>query len=203
MSSLETLKNLVEIDSPTGFTEQACEYAAEVLRGYGYQPELSNKGAVRCSMGPAPRLAIAAHTDTLGAMVSGVNSDGTLAVSTIGGLSLNMAEGEYVKVYTLSGKVLTGTFLLDNPSSHANKDLNKTRRDTSNMHIRLDEEVYKQADTRELGVRPGDIVSFDPRYQELPSGYLKGRFMDNKAGCFVLFEIARRLPPSDAGIPVE
>ena len=42
MSSLETLKNLVEIDSPTGFTEQACEYAAEVLRGYGYQPELSN-----------------------------------------------------------------------------------------------------------------------------------------------------------------
>ena len=203
MSSLETLKNLVEIDSPTGFTEQACEYAAEVLRGYGYQPELSNKGAVRCSMGPAPRLAIAAHTDTLGAMVSGVNSDGTLAVSTIGGLSLNMAEGEYVKVYTMGGKVLTGTFLLDNPSSHANKDLNKTRRDTSNMHIRLDEEVYKEADTRELGVRPGDIVSFDPRYQELPSGYLKGRFMDNKAGCFVLFEIARRLPPSDAGIPVE
>ena len=203
MSSLETLKNLVEIDSPTGFTEQACEYAAEVLRGYGYQPELSNKGAVRCSMGPAPRLAIAAHTDTLGAMVSGLNSDGTLAVSTIGGLSLNMAEGEYVKVYTLAGKVLTGTFLLDNPSSHANKDLNKTRRDTSNMHIRLDEEVYKEADTRELGVRPGDIVCFDPRYQELPSGYVKGRFMDNKAGCFVLFEIARRLPPSDAGIPVE
>ena len=203
MSSLETLKNLVEIDSPTGFTEQACEYAAEVLRGYGYQPELSNKGAVRCSMGPAPRLALAAHTDTLGAMVSGLNSDGTLAVSTIGGLSLNMAEGEYVKVYTLAGKVLTGTFLLDNPSSHANKDLNKTRRDTSNMHIRLDEEVYKEADTRELGVRPGDIVCFDPRYQELPSGYVKGRFMDNKAGCFVLFEIARRLPPSDAGIPVE
>ncbi len=203
MSSLETLKNLVEIDSPTGFTEQACEYSAEVLRGYGYEPELSNKGAVRCSMGPAPRLAIAAHTDTLGAMVSGLNSDGTLAVSTIGGLSLNMAEGEYVKVYTMAGKVLTGTFLLDNPSSHANKDLNKTRRDTSNMHIRLDEEVYKEADTRELGVRPGDIVSFDPRYQELPSGYVKGRFMDNKAGCFVLFEIARRLPPSNAGIPVE
>ena len=203
MSSLETLKNLVEIDSPTGFTEQACEYAAEVLRGYGYQPELSNKGAVRCSMGPAPRLAIAAHTDTLGAMVSGINSDGTLAVSTIGGLSLNMAEGEYVKVYTMGGKILTGTFLLDNPSSHANRDLNKTRRDTSNMHIRLDEEIYKEADTRELGVRPGDIVCFDPRYQELPSGYVKGRFMDNKAGCFVLFEIARRLPPSKEGLPVE
>ncbi len=203
MSSLETLKSLVEIDSPTGFTEQACEYAAEVLRGYGYQPELSNKGAVRCSMGPAPRLAIAAHTDTLGAMVSGINSDGTLAVSTIGGLSLNMAEGEYVKVYTMGGKILTGTFLLDNPSSHANRDLNKTRRDTSNMHIRLDEEIYKEADTRELGVRPGDIVCFDPRYQELPSGYVKGRFMDNKAGCFVLFEIARRLPPSKEGLPVE
>ncbi|MCH2584350.1 MAG: glucanase, partial [Planctomycetes bacterium] len=40
-------------------------------------------------------------------------------------------------------------------------------------------------------------------YQELPSGYVKGRFMDNKAGCFVLFEIARRLPPTDKGLPVE
>jgi putative aminopeptidase FrvX len=114
-----------------------------------------------------------------------------------------MAEGEYVKVYTMEGKIITGTFLLDNPSSHANKDLNKTRRDISNMHIRLDEEVSKESDTRELGVRPGDIVCFDPRYQELPSGYVKGRFMDNKAGCFVLFELARRLPPTDAGLPVE
>ena len=196
MSSLETLRELVEIDSPTGFTGRACEYASEVLEGCGYSPELSNKGAVRCSLGPSPRLAIAAHTDTLGAMVSAIRSDGTLAISAIGGLSLNMAEGEYVKV-------ITGTFLLDNPSSHANKDLNKTRRDISNMHIRLDEEVSKESDTRELGVRPGDIVCFDPRYQELPSGYVKGRFMDNKAGCFVLFELARRLPPTDAGLPVE
>ena len=203
MSSLETLKKLVEIDSPTGFTEQACKYAAEVLKGYGYSPELSNKGAVRCSLGPAPKLAIAAHTDTLGAMVSGINSNGSRAISSIGGLSLNMAEGEYVKVYTMAGKIITGTFLLDNPSSHANRELNKTRRDISNMHIRLDEEVYTEADTRELGIRPGDIVCFDPRYQELPSGYVKGRFMANKAGCFVLFEIARRLPPTDKGLPVE
>ena len=56
MSSLETLKKLVEIDSPTGFTERACEYSAEVLTGYGYSPELSNKGAVRCSLGPSPCL---------------------------------------------------------------------------------------------------------------------------------------------------
>ena len=203
MSSLETLKKLVEIDSPTGFTEQACKYAAEVLEGYGYSPELSNKGAVRCSLGPAPKLAIAAHTDTLGAMVSGINSNGSLAISSIGGLSLNMAEGEYVKVYTMEGKIITGPFLLDNPSSHANRELNKTRRDISNMHIRLDEEVSTEADTRKLGIRPGDIVCFDPRYQELPSGYVKGRFMDNKAGCFVLFEIARRLPPTDKGLPVE
>ena len=203
MSSLETLRELVEIDSPTGFTGRACEYASEVLEGCGYSPELSNKGAVRCSLGPSPRLAIAAHTDTLGAMVSAIRSDGTLAISAIGGLSLNMAEGEYVKVYTMEGKIITGTFLLDNPSSHANKDLNKTRRDISNMHIRLDEEVSKESDTRELGVRPGDIVCFDPRYQELPSGYVKGRFMDNKAGCFVLYEIARRLPPSKAGLAVE
>jgi putative aminopeptidase FrvX len=46
-------------------------------------------------------------------------------------------------------------------------------------------------------------VCFDTRYQELSSGYIKSRFMDNKAGCYVLFEIARRLKEQGKTAPVE
>lgn len=61
------------------------------------------------------------------------------------------------------------------------------------MHIRLDEEVTSKNDVLALGIQVGDFVCFDPRYQELESGYIKSRFMDNKASCFVLFELARLL----------
>ena len=93
-----------------------------MLARLGYSPRRTNKGAVYCPLGPRPRLAVTAHVDTLGAMVSGIRDDGTLALSPLGGLSLNMAEGEYVRVHTLTGKVFTGTFLLNNPSVHASRE---------------------------------------------------------------------------------
>ncbi len=203
MNPYDRLADLVAIDSPTGFTERACGYIRDELTALGYAPVLSNKGAVRCALGDAPRLALAAHVDTLGAVVSGFRKDGTLSISAVGGLSLNMAEGEYVRVHTLEGKIVTGTFLLNNPSTHANKDVGNTKRDASRMHVRLDEEVASDDDARRLGIRIGDFVCFDPRFQALPSGYLKGRFMDNKAGCFVLFEVARRLREAGVAPPVE
>ena len=201
MSQYKTLQDLVNIDSPTGYTEKACKYIFNLLVSYGYKPTYTNKGAVKCSLGENPRLGIAAHTDTLGAIVSGIKKDGTLTFSKIGGLSLTSAEGEYVKIICMNGKVYTGTLLLNNPSTHANDSREDRKRDYNTMHIRVDEEVYKKKDTEKLGIKTGDMICFDPRYTELENGFIKSRFMDNKAGCYVLFEIARRLKGKN--VPVE
>lgn len=203
MNSYKTLKELVEIDSPTGYTEKACKYIFSLLKNYGYKPEYTNKGAVKCSLGPKPTLAIAAHVDTLGAIVSGIKNDGTLSFSTLGGLQLVSAEGEYIRVITMNGKTFTGTLLLNNPSSHANNKREEEKRNYDTMHIRLDEEVYSKKDTIKLGINTGDIICFEPRYREYDNGFLKSRFMDNKAGCYVLFEIARRLKEKKKEVPVE
>jgi len=201
MTDYTTLEKLIAIDSPSGFTHDACDYIVEVLEGMGYSPELTTKGAVRCALGASPKLAIAAHVDTLGAIVSGVKSDGTLKFSTIGGLSLTGAEGEYVRIHTLGGKEFTGTILLNDPSSHTNNTREKTERSLASMHIRLDEVVTNQADVRALGIETGDMICLYPNYEELESGFIKSRFLDNKAGCFVLFELARRFQGKD--VPVE
>lgn len=198
-----SLEQLLKIDSPTGYTQNACDFISTLLTELGYEPESTNKGAVRCSLGPSPRVAIAAHVDTLGAVVSGFRDDGSLSISRVGGLVLNMAEGEYVRIRTLEDKVFTGTLLLNNPSAHANSSLTDTKRTQEAMHIRLDEEVSIADDARELGIRIGDFVCFDTRYQELPSGYIKSRFLDNKAGCYVLFELARRLREANKTPPAE
>ncbi len=203
MSRYKALEELVNIDSPTGYTAKACQYITNELEAMGYQPELTNKGAVKCKLGENPTLAIAAHVDTLGAMVSGIKKDGTLNFSPLGGLLLTSAEGEYVNIITLKGKVYTGTLLFDNPSAHANKDREITHRTTYNMHIRIDEEVYNAGDVINLGISVGDIIAFEPRYREFENGFIKSRFMDNKAGCFVLLEVARYCREHQIAPPVE
>lgn len=201
MTDYTSLEKLIAIDSPSGFTHEACDFIVEELTALGYSPELTTKGAVRCALGMNPKLAIAGHVDTLGAIVSGIKHDGTLKFSVIGGLSLTGAEGEYVRIHTLEGKVFTGTILLNDPSSHTNKGRESAARTQETMHIRLDEEVESRADVESLGICIGDMVCLYPNYEELESGYIKSRFLDNKAGCFVLFELAKRFQGQD--IPVE
>ena len=203
MSKYNTLKELIAIDSPSGYTDNASKYIFELLTSYGYSPEYTNKGAVRCVLGPNPTLAIAGHVDTLGAIVSGIKADGTLAFSLLGGLSLTGAEGEYVKIVTHSGKTYTGTILINNPSVHANNEKEKTQRSIKTMHIRVDAEVYSKEDVEKLGIEIGDIVCVDVKYEALESGYIKSRFLDNKAGCYVLFELAKRLKEQGREVPVE
>lgn len=203
MPDYKLLEELVNIDSPSGYTAKACQYIFDQLSAMGYKPQYTNKGAVKCSLGDKPTLAIAAHVDTLGAIVSGIKKDGSLSFSPIGGLLLTSAEGEYVNIITLVGKIYTGTLLFNNPSAHANKDRESTNRNIDNMHVRLDEEVYKPEDVTRLGINTGDIIAFEPRYREYKNGFIKSRFMDNKAGCFVLFEIARCCKEKNLAPPVE
>lgn len=198
---MQTLRELVAIDSPSGYTHKAEEYVVNLLTSYGYKPRRTKKGAVACAFGDKPKLAIAAHLDTLGAVVSQILGDGTLRISQVGGLSLTGFEGGYCRIYTMDEKVYTGTLLLDNPAEHVNKKINGTMRELDNMHIRLDEEINSAKDIAALGINVGDFICFEPHYQELESGYIKSRFMDNKAGCYVLFELAKYF--AGKNLPVE
>lgn len=203
MTDLRLLRELISRDSPTGYTDRAIEFVEAELRALGLAPSRTRKGALRCPLGPEPRLALAAHVDTLGAVVARVRDDGSLTISPVGGLSLNMAEGEYVTIHTLEGEIYSGTLLLRNPSAHANKDLGKTARTPETMRVRIDERVTSRDDVLALGIRNGDFVCFDPRYRETPSGYIKSRFLDDKAGCVALLQAARALVESRESPPVE
>lgn len=74
------LKALTSIASPTGFTKNATDYLMKQLEAMGYAPQLSNKGNVSVEIGGegAP-LVLAAHVDTLGAMVRSIKDNGVCA----------------------------------------------------------------------------------------------------------------------------
>src|SRR3954469_3289506 len=146
------LRELIEIDSPTGYTTKAAHYVAERLRAYGWAPEFTNKGAVKCALGDAPRLALTAHVDTLGLIVAGIKADGTLTVSSLGAPSFSSSEGEYVRVITQAGGTFNGTLLLYNPSTHSHSARGTQKRPPETMHIRIDEPIRDYADAVALGI---------------------------------------------------
>ena len=50
----------------------------------------------------------------------------------------------------------------------------------------LDENVHSKADVEALGIRPGDIVALEPNLVITDNGYIKSRFLDDKAAVAVV-----------------
>ena len=71
----EQLKTLTAIPSPSGYTKNATDYRMKLLQDMGYEPKLSRKGNVFVTLrGDGEPLVLAAHVDTLGAMVRSIKT---------------------------------------------------------------------------------------------------------------------------------
>ncbi len=187
---------LLAIDSPTGYTRRAAEWVKAAFESLGFPAHITTKGGVIADLGGKNSddgIMLAAHTDTLGAMVATVKGNGRLKLTSLGGMNPNNAETENVRVYTRDGKVIEGTCQLANASIHVNGGYNDTKRSWDSVEIVLDEDVKSAADTRALGIEVGDIVCFDPRTRRTASGYLKSRFLDDKLSVGILLGFAKYL----------
>ena len=196
---MEQLEKLLSIDSPTGFTNKVQDYLCEEITRLGYKPERLHKGGVRTELGGTGNgLMLFAHVDTLGAVVNTIKPDGRLVLSRVGGLNPNNVETNNVRVYARLGGCYEGTIQVPNASSHVNAEVNKARSFESNLEVVLDEFVSSAEETKELGIRNGDFVVLDPRFTVTQKGYIKSRFLDDKASAAVLLTYAKYL--KDEGI---
>lgn len=192
---LALLEKIFNIDSPTGYTKDVIDYLDEVIKELGYQTQRNKKGNLIVSVKGEKdyTLGLSAHVDTLGLMVRSIMPNGHLRFTMLGGLLLPTLDGEYCRIHTRGGKVYTGTILSTSPSVHVFKDSRSKSRDEDNMYIRLDENVKTKKDTLDLGIGNGDIVAVDTKFQFTESGYVKTRFLDDKASVFILVTYLQRL----------
>lgn len=140
---------LLAIDSPTGFTEQAAVWVQNAFQTLGYDARRTVKGGVLIDLGgsdEADGLLLEAHADTLGGMVAEIKGTGRLRLTALGGMRPENGEAENVRVYTRSGRVIEGTFQLCNASVHVNDDYAGTKRSYDTCEVVLDEDV-KSAST--------------------------------------------------------
>lgn len=197
--TLKTLEELVNIPSPSGYCKNVIAHIETIAEDYEFKFERNKKGNAIIEIEGKDNsycIGIPVHADTLGAMVRSINSDGTIKITTIGGNMYSTLDGEYCKIHTRFGKVYTGTMLSTSPAVHVYPDAIKKERIEENMMVRLDEVVSSKSDVESLNIMTGDFISIEPKFEVTESGFIKSRYLDDKAGtacALSLMEIFKRL----------
>jgi putative aminopeptidase FrvX len=199
---VDNLVRLLRTPSPTGNTEAAIALLQEAFVALDLQTERTNKGALMARMpgqsATRPR-ALSAHVDTLGAMVKEIHDSGYLKLSSLGGYLWQTVEGEYCTIEAAGGQVYSGTVLAHKTAVHTygREEIAGSKHTDKEIRVRLDERTTSKEETRELGIDVGDFVSFDPRTVVTPSGFVKSRHLDDKAGVAVMLAVAKALTDAD------
>lgn len=194
--TLDFTTQLLNIDSPTGYTHHAIEFLKEEATKLGYCFETTAKGNLTIEIpGESNEKVVGccAHTDTLGLMVRSIKSNGRLALTTLGGPQLNTLDGEYCRIITRDQKVYTGTILSNSASAHVYKDASSSPRDLDHMEVRIDEVVKNAEDVKKLGINHGDIVCIQTKTEITESGFIKSRFLDDKLSVGILYGVMKYL----------
>lgn len=194
--TISFLTKLLSINSPTGYTSNAVSFLRETIEDIGYETLTTPKGNLIVQVdgeNAEVTRGLSAHVDTLGLMVRSINSDGTLSLTKLGGPLTPTLDGEYCDIITRDDKVYTGTILSKSPSIHVFKDASTKERDIDSLIVKLDERVESKEDVQNIGIQNGDIVAYDPKVVVTDSGFIKSRFLDDKASVAVLVSILKMM----------
>ncbi|MFT8323350.1 MAG: M42 family metallopeptidase [Bacillus sp. (in: firmicutes)] len=198
------LEKLLTTSSPSGNTGKIIDFIESYLRDLQIETKRNNKGGIIATLEGESHLKqrmLTAHVDTLGAMVKEIKENGRLRLDLIGGFTYNSIEGENCLIETVSGKTYSGTILLHQASVHVYKDAAKQERSQTNMEVRIDEKVQTKKDVENLGISVGDFVSFYPRVEITPSGFIKSRHLDDKASVAILLLLLKQFKTANITLP--
>lgn len=205
MNTVEYIKKLTSIPSPTGFTKEVMAYVKSEVERLGYDAKQMPKGNVMVTVkgkNDTKHRMLTAHLDTLGAMVRAIKSDGRLKMDLVGGFAYASIEGENCLVHVSStGKTISGTILMHQTSVHVYSDARTAERNQTNMEIRLDEKVTTAEETKNLGIEVGDFITFDPRTIVTENGFIKSRHLDDKASGAILLDLLRSFKENKIELP--
>lgn len=202
--TIDLLKEIVEIPSPSGYTMDVMKRIRSLLAQWNVEHTTTHKGAVIATIqgrNQQQHRLLTAHVDTLGAMVKEIKPSGRLKLSLVGGFKFNAIEGENCLVHKADGSTVSGTILLHQTTVHVYKDAGTAERNADNMEVRLDEKAFSKEQVQSLGIEVGDFVSFQPRFEATPSGYVKSRHLDDKASTALLLQLVKHLSETGEELP--
>ena len=133
---------------------------------------------------PSKSLMLAAHMDEVGLIVTGFKGDGTLKVAAVGGVDAAVVLGRSVCVGEKKLPGVVGAKAVHNLSA----DEKKAAPSFDKLSVDIGAESKEEAQKH---VSLGDTVTFQSDFVRMGDGFLKGRAIDDRAGCAILIELIK------------
>ena len=193
---ISCFKEIINVPSPSGYDVELKPVLERYAKELGEEITYDNRLTAYITLDGednSKTVMLSAHADTIGMVVRKIEGDGAIRIKRIGGLNLCGAEGASVTVHTRDGRKYSGICYCQAHSTHVFSEATTMARDEDTMMILLDEPVKSKADVNALGIFNGDFISVDPNLEITPNGYIKSRFIDDKASIAVVFAVLKYL----------
>ena len=141
-----------------------------------------------------PSLALVGHIDEIGLVITHLGDDGFAAVRPIGGFDPHVMLGQRVDVLTRSGTV-PGVVA----SRFQKRKRGEDRKPLDHDDLFLDVGAKDGDELKQL-IRPGDTVVWHGAPLALRGERMASRSFDNRIGCYVALEAARRIGERGGGL---
>jgi endoglucanase len=184
------LRRLLIAPAPSGHETRAAEVFRELAADWAdvSGDTVGNSVARVTGTGDGPLLAIIGHADEIGVIVTHIDDNGFLRFQGLGGWDPTILAGQRVELIGTEGAVpgVVGR----KPVHLLDSDARKKAPELKELHIDIG---VRDGDAARRRVRVGDVgvLAADP--VELGDGILVSRALDNRLGCWIALEAARRV----------
>lgn len=185
----ERIERYCRICSPSGYEKNIRDAIIEDIKDHVDWYEVDTMGnltAFKKGMyTPEKKTVISAHMDEVGMIVSHITDDGRIYFSCVGGIDRRVLGGKRVVIgdNQVKGVISSKAIHLQKPDERGKCD------DPADMTIDIGAQSRKEVLSC---VRVGDFISFVPNYEEFGSGLVRSKAIDDRFGCAVLVEIAKK-----------
>ena len=183
--------------APTGFEMEGQKIWLDYLRPYVDDHVVDTYGSVYGMVNPDAKykVVIEAHADEISWFVNYITDKGYIYVVRNGGSDHQIAPSMRVNLHTGKG-VVRGVFGW--PAIHVRKE----KEDTPNLkNICIDVGAESKEEVEKMGIHVGTVATFQDELFEMNDKYFVGRALDNRAGGFMIAEVARRISENKVKLP--
>lgn len=181
MAEIEYLRKFMKASGVSGNEKEVAEVIKKEIAPYVDEVYIDAMGSLIAHKkgNGEKKLMFAAHMDEIGFMVNYITDEGYLRVSRMGGI--NFTASAYSHVVFDNG--LNGVLVPEARTAVQNFK-------PENVYVDIGAKNKKDAERR---VKIGDFCRVQPELYHLAGSRVSGRPIDNRIGCYMLYEVAKRL----------
>ena len=197
-ASLAFFEEYINNASPTGFESKGQKLWLDYLKPYIDEHYVDNYGTAVGIINPKAKykVVIEAHADEISWFVNYITSDGLIYVIRNGGSDHQIAPSKRVNIHTDNGVVKA---VFGWPAIHTRSGEKEEAPTLKNIF--LDCGCTTKEEVEKLGIHVGCVITYEDEFMVLNDRYYVGRALDNRAGGFMIAEVARLLKENKKKLP--